>query len=244
MSPSIWLNDHAIMAKAKSFVEKDENKPTSLYLSLGDENRQGIYGVLQLLDEKQPKNILWDFSHYPTENHNSVVLVALRKNLIQIFDGWRISDKELENTQSAEQIIKYYQDISLSLNVHQAIPTPSVKAAIRSFYRQKKTDDIPAFMEKVKSELPASEQAFILMLASYTGYFDSPKSALEILLESEERFKHSLEYIKNIASTYAQLEKKQLAVNYYEKALRLAKQYKKNQWQINIIEAKLLKHKG
>jgi len=244
MSPSIWLNDHAIMVKAKSFIEKDENTPTSLYLSLGDENRQGVYGVLQLLDEAQPKNIHWDFSHYPNENHNSVGLVALRKNLKQIFNEWLISDKELENTMSSEQLIKHYQRISLSLNINQPIPTPSIRSAIRSFYRQKKTDDIPAFMAKIKSELPASEQAFIMMQASYIGYFDSPKSALEILLKSESRFKHSLEYLKSIASTYEQLKKKQLAFNYYKKALSLAKQYKSNQWQINIIEAKLLKNKG
>jgi len=244
MSPSIWLNDHAIMVKAKNFVEKSEHKPTSLHLSLGDETRSGIYGVIQLLDEVQPKNIHWNFSHYPDENHNSVGLVALRANLKQIFKGWRISDKELENTKSAEQLIKYYQNISLSLNITQPIPTPSIQSAIRSFYRQKKTADIPAFMEKVKSELPESEQAFIIMLASYTGYFDSPKSALDILLKSEDRFKHSLEYVKSIASTYEQLGKKQLALSYYEKALRLAKQYKNNQWQINIIKAKLLKNKA
>jgi predicted alpha/beta superfamily hydrolase len=244
VSPSIWLNDHAIMVKAKSFIEKDNNKPTSLYLSLGDENRQGVYGVLQLLDEVQPKNVHWDFSHFPTENHNSVVLVALRNDLKNIFEGWRISDKELENIESAEQLIQHYKNISLSLNINQPIPTPSIKSAIRSFYRQKKTGDIPAFMAKVKSELPTSEQAFIVMLASYTGYFDSPESALAILLKSEERFKHSVEYVKSIASTYEQLKKTQLALNYYEKALRLAKKHKKNQWQINIIEAKLLKNKA
>ena len=244
MSPSIWLNDHAIMEKAKRFIEKNEHKPTSLYLSLGDENRQGVYGVLQLLDEVQPKNIHWNFSHYPNENHNSVVLVALRKDLKQIFNGWLISDKELENTMSAEQLIKHYQRISLSLNINQPIPTPSIKSAIRSFYRLKKTDDIPAFMAKVKSELPASEQAFIIMLASYTGYYDSPKSALEILLKSEDRFNHSIEYLKSIAATYEQLKKTPLAFNYYKKALKLAKRYKSNQWQINIIEAKLLKNKG
>jgi len=244
ISPSVWLNDHAIMAKAKSFFEKDKHKPTSLYLSLGDENRQGVYGVLQLLDEVQPKNTHWQFSHYPNENHHSVGLVALRKDLRQIFEGWNISDKELENIISAEQLIKHYQSLSLSLNINQPIPTTSIKSAIRFFYRQKKTDDISAFMTKVKSELPTSEQGFIMMLASYTGHFDSPESALKILLKSESRFNHSVEYLKSIASTYEQLQKTQLAFNYYEKALSLAKQYRSNQWKINIIEAKLLKNKG
>jgi len=244
ISPSIWLNDHAIMKKAKNFIEKDKHKATSLYLSLGDETRSGVYGVIQLLDEAQPKNIHWGFSHYPDENHNSVGLVALRKDLKQIFKEWFVSDNELSTVTSANQLVKHYQRISLSLKINQPIPTPSIKSAIRSFYRQKTTADIPAFMAKVKNELPASEQAFIMMLASYTGHFDSPKSALEILLKSEDRFKHSIEYLKSIASTYEQLKKTQLAFSYYEKALSLTKQYKSNQWQINIIEAKLLKNKA
>jgi hypothetical protein len=244
ISASIWLNDHAIMKKAKNFIEKDKHKATSLYLSLGDETRSGVYGVIQLLDEAQPKNIHWGFSHYPDENHNSVGLVALRKDLKQIFKEWFVSDNELSTVTSANQLVKHYQRISLSLKINQPIPTPSIKSAIRSFYRQKTTADIPAFMAKVKNELPPSEQAFIMMLASYTGHFDSPKSALEILLKSEDRFKHSIEYLKSIASTYEQLKKTQLAFSDYEKALSLTKQYKSNQWQINIIEAKLLKNKG
>ncbi|ABE55367.1 putative esterase [Shewanella denitrificans OS217] len=244
ISPSVWLNDHAIMAKAEAFIKKGKHKPTSLHLSLGDENRQGVYGVLQLLDEEQPKNIHWDFSHYPNENHNSVGLVSLRQDLRKIFEGWYVSDKELENIISAEQLISHYKSLSLALNINQPIPTASIKSAIRSFYRQEKTAEIPVFMTKVKSELPASEQAFIMMLASYTGHFDSPEAALKILLKSENRFNHSIAYLKSIASAYEQLKKTQLAFKYYKKALSLAKQYKSNQWEINIIEAKLLENQS
>jgi predicted alpha/beta superfamily hydrolase len=244
MSPSIWLNDHAILNKAKTFIENDKHKTTSLYLSLGDENRTGIYGLIQLLDEAQPKHIRWHFSHYPNENHNSVGLVALRNNLKIIFSDWFISENKLSTITSADKLISHYQSLLLSLNISQPIPTPSIKSAIRSFYRQQKTDDIPTFMTKVKNELPASEQAFILMLASYTGYYDSPKSALKILQESESRFDNSIEYLKSIASTFEQLKQTKSAYNYYQKALSLAKRYKSNQWQINIIEAKLLKNKG
>ncbi|KGJ92276.1 alpha/beta hydrolase-fold protein [Colwellia psychrerythraea] len=243
-SPSVWLNDHGIMAKANSFVGESEHKPTSLYLSLGDEERQGVYGVLQLLDEKQPKNIDWQFSHYPDENHNSVGLVALRADLKKIFKTWHISDKKLESSITPEQILAHYQKLSAKLAINQPIPTSSIKSAIRSFYRQKKVGDIPSFMAKMKKILPTSEQAFIMMQASYIGYFDSPQSALKVLLEAESRFEYSVEYIKSIAVIYMQLNNTDMAINYYTKALKLAKLYNANQWQINIIEAKLLELKA
>lgn len=240
MSPSVWLNDHAIMAKAKRFIEMSKHDQTSLYLSLGDETRQGVYGVLQLLDEIQPKNIQWQFSHYPNENHNSVGLVSLRSDLKAIFNGWFITDRELSSSMSAERLLEHYKELSLSLNINQPIPTPSIKSAIRYFYRQKNTDEIPTFMAKVKNVLPASEQGFIIMQASYLGHFESPEAALKILLKSEADFNYSVEYLKSIASTYEQLENKELAFSYYEKAFKLAKSYESNQWQINIIKAKLL----
>ena len=244
MSPSVWLNDYAIMEKAKLFIGKSKHQQVSLYLSLGDETRQGVYGVLQLLDEEQPKNIQWQFSHYPNENHNSVGLISLRGHLKTLFNGWFISDKELSYAMSAARLLQHYKELTQSLTINQPIPTPSIKSAIRYFYRQKNTTEIPAFMAKVKNELPASEQGFIIMLASYVGHFESPEAALQILLKSEADFNDSVEYLKSIAVTYEQLGNKNLAFNYYEKAFELATAYKSNQWQINIIKAKLLENKN
>jgi len=240
ISPSVWLNEHAIMTKTENFIANSKHPQASLYLSLGDETRQGVYGLIQLLDEKQPNNLSWQFSHYPTENHNSVGLVALRNDLKTIFNDWYISDKKLSSGISPDQILQHYKALNQSLTINQPIPTPSIKSAIRYFYRQKKTDQIPKFMAKVKRDLPASEQGFIIMRASYVGHFESHAAALKILLNKEGDFSHSIEYLKSIASTYQQIGKKKLAYNYYQQAYKLAKQYKSNQWQINIIEAKLL----
>ena len=91
-------------------------------------------------------------------------------------------------------------------------------------------------MAKVKKELPASEQGFIIMQASYAGHFDSPAAALKILQDAESRFDHSVEYIKSIAATHMQLNNTEMATSYYAKALTLAKAYNANQWQINIFK--------
>ncbi|MCW8834117.1 MAG: alpha/beta fold hydrolase, partial [Colwellia sp.] len=87
ISPSIWLSDHALTKKAKAILEKSDHEQVSLYLSLADETRMGVYGFMHLLDEIEPKNINWHFTHYPDENHNSVGIISLRDNLKNIFDG-------------------------------------------------------------------------------------------------------------------------------------------------------------
>ena len=239
VSPAVWANDYAVMEKTKAFIENREFAPVSLYLSLGDETQMGVHSILHLLDEAQPKHIQWRFSHYPDENHNSVGLVSIRDNLKTIFEGWFITDTQLSHSFTPEQLLTHYQNLLASLKINQPIPTPSIKSAIRYFYRQEKVTQIPAFMEKVKTTLPASEQGFILMQAAYVGHFDSPQAALPILLNAEPRFAHSIEYLKSIASTYAESGNAEKALSYYDKALDLAKKRQVNQWQINIINAKI-----
>ncbi|MFT4929810.1 MAG: putative alpha/beta superfamily hydrolase [Phenylobacterium sp.] len=255
ISPSVWVNNHAIIKQGKELIGKNKHQPVSLYLSLGDETQMGQYGFIHLLDDSQPDNIDWQFNHYPDESHNSVGIISLRNSLKHQYKDWYINEKALtklsqqkpsqqkpsqQKTALADVIIAHYQQQLSQFNIKQAIPGPSIRAVIRSFYGQKNQADIPALISRIKKELPTSEQAFILTYASYVGHYDSPAAALAILQASESRFAHSLEYIKSIAGQYQKLNKRQKAFDYYQKAMKLAKQHHANQWQINIIAAKLL----
>jgi predicted alpha/beta superfamily hydrolase len=247
-SPSVWLNIHAFIKQAKDILGKNtkhpkKHKSVSLYLSLGDETRMGQYGFIHLLDDNQPDNIDWKFSHYPDENHNSVGIISLRNSLKHLYKDWYINERALSGM-TPDSIIANYKQLLTRFKMNQAMPTANIQGVIRSYYRQNKQADIPALMSKIKNELPASEQAFTLMYASYVGHYDSAKAALKVLKAFESRFASSVEYIKSIAVKYEQLSQPKMAFGYYEKAMKLAKQQHANQWQINIIEAKLLATKG
>ncbi len=242
-SPSLWLNNQAFLKKAKKILPKSQHKPVSLYLSLGDETRMNQYALIDLLDDLQPKNINWQFKHYPDENHNSVGIISLRNSLKHIFKDWFIAEKKLNKLHNPHQLVTEYKTLLDTLQLKQPIPTPSIKAMIRYFYRSKQQAELPAFMAEVKKVLPSSEAAFIMMQASYIGHFESQDKALTLLLESEEQFFNSIEYIKQIAVTYEKLKSKKMALSYYKKALLLSKDHQSNLWQTNIIEAKLIQNK-
>ncbi|WP_042142633.1 MULTISPECIES: alpha/beta hydrolase-fold protein [unclassified Pseudoalteromonas] len=240
-SPSLWLNKQAFTKTANDKIANSNHKPVSLYLSLGDETRMNQYGFINILDELQPANINWKFTHYPDENHNSVGLISLRNSLKSIFKGWFIAEKMLRKKHTPNSIVSHYAKLVSELNINQAIPTPSIKSAIRYFYMNKKADELAPFMEQTIKSLPASEQAFIIMQASYVSHFNSPKAALALLKSLESKFETSIEYLKSIATTYEQLKDDKSAISYFEKALKLAKKQQVNQWQISIIDTKLLK---
>lgn len=238
-SPSLWLNDHAFVKKAKNIVN-NISTPLNLFLSLGDETRMGQYRLIELLDDQQPKNINWHFKHYPDENHNSVAMISFRHSLKSLFSCWYIDERTLHNQIEPINIITQYQTCLQQLNTKQAIPTPSIKAAVRYFYFHKQEQEIAQFLKLVKEKLPSSESAFLMMFASYAGHFNSPESQLTLLLENVERFAQSIEYIKAIAVAYEKIGAPKKALNTYHQAHKLAKSQQANQWQLNIINAKIL----
>ncbi len=239
ISPSFWVDKQGIVQKAKEKLAKTQHTPVNLFISLADETRMGIYDFINVLDIDEPSNINWSFKHYSDENHNSIGLIALRDSLKTTYKDWYISEKQLDQFQRPELIIEYYQKIMAEFGFSQAIPAASIRAMIRFHYRNKKEAELGDFIEQAIKNLPASKQAMIAMQASYVGHFDSPKAALTLLTNVEQEFSQSIEHIKAIAVIYEQLEDKKMALKYYQKAQVLAAKQNANQWQVNIIQAKL-----
>ena len=239
ISPSVWLAEQAIVAKAKEKLLNAEHQPVSLFLSLADETRMGQYDFINVLDLNQPGAINWQFKHYPDESHNSVGIIALRDSLKVLFKGWYIAENQLDSFATAESLVKHYEELMTRLKFSQPIPSTSIRQLVRKFYREKQVDKLPSFIEYASQKLPASKQALIEMQARYVGHFESPKAALPLLLEVEAEFSQSIDYTKAIASTYERLEDNSMALKYYQKAQQLAKEQHANQWQVNIIQAKL-----
>ena len=120
------------------------------------------------------------------------------------------------------------------------MPSASVQELFRRHYRNKNVASLPNFIAETIKELPASKQALITMQAKYVAHFDSPKASLPLLTAVEKEFSQSIDYLKALASTYEKLEDKAMAHKYYQKAFVVAEKQKANQWQFNIINAKLV----
>jgi predicted alpha/beta superfamily hydrolase len=240
VSPSVWLAEQGIVAKAKEKIGKVQHKPVSLFLSLGDETRMGQYDLINVLDLAQPSNIDWQFTHYPDESHNSVGIISLRDSLKVLFKDWYIAENKLSKLKTPESIVAHYQKVMSEFSFSQSMPSTSVQELFRRYYRNKKADQLPDFIAQTIEKLPESKQALIAMYAYYAGHYDSPKSALTLLTNVEQEFSESIEHIKAIAVVYEKLNDKNMAHRYYQKALVLANKQQVNQWQFNIINAKLI----
>ena len=239
ISPSVWLDDNAIVKHAKEKLAITAKQPVSLFLSLGDETQMGQYDFINLLDLTQPAHLTWSFNHYPDENHNSVGIISLRESLKTLFDDWYISEKRLNTIKSSDDIVNHYLQVMKKFSFQQSIPSASIKTMIRNHYRQNKQQDLPAFIDKASKLLPESKRSLIAMQASYAGHFDSAEAELALLKSVEVEYKHVIEHIKSIANSYEKLGDNKTAHHYFQRALVVAMQQKAQQWQLNIINAKI-----
>lgn len=239
ISPSVWLADNAIVKQAQTSLSVNAEQPVSLFLSLADETQMGQYDFINLLDLTQPDHLTWSFTHYPDENHNSVGIISLRDSLKKIFNGWYLPEKHLKSMKSANDIVTHYQQVMTRSSFQQSIPSASIKTMVRKHYRQKKEQDLPGFIDYASKALPKSKRSLISMQASYAGHFDTVKTELALLKAVEVEFKHNIEHIKSIASAYEKLGDTKTAHHYYQRALVVALQQKAQQWQLNIINAKI-----
>lgn len=233
ISPSAWYEDDSIVKKARQKVAKIE-QPINVYISVADEVKMSIYGLVNEFDTHAKKNVNWHFKRYLDENHNSTGLIAMRDGLKQIFKGWHLNEK-LAESNSPEQTIEYYKGKLSKLGFDQSIPAGIAHILIRQHYRQDKANELPAFIAKVIEEMPASKATMLIKQASFVGFYDTKEAALKILLAHEAEFSNSIGYQKAIASTYKQMKNTAQAKLYYQRALELAKKQKVAQWQLNII---------
>ncbi len=238
VSPSVWVGQNAIVEKAQKQLLTNLNAPVSLYLSLGDETRMGMYDFINVLDSAPNPQLTWQFKHYPDENHNSVGLIAIRNNLKHIFKGWHLAEQK-QATMSATELVAHYHKLLTNWHLKQPIPGSVAQSLMRYFYRNKQVEKIPQFVQQTLTMLPQSQQIIVSKQASYAGHFDSPEMALAILKGIENDQQHSISYLKDVAKTYQQLNQPQKAKLYYKKALNLALKQNANQWQLNIIKEKL-----
>ncbi|MBB3062670.1 alpha/beta hydrolase [Microbulbifer rhizosphaerae] len=240
ISPALWVGDHQLEKTAAELVGKNSYRGKTLHLSLADETRMGVYGFLEVLDRKEVQGIEWQFTRYGDENHNSVGLPALRDSLKEIFEGWYLSGSEI-SAMEPDGVLAHYRARMDAFGINQPIPTSSVKSVIRALYNRERAGEIDALVARVRRDLPMSERDFIIMQAAYAGHFDSPKRALEILRESESRFSASAKYLQEIAGVYEQLDNRRKAREYYGRAAALAERQNAGQWQMNILNAALVR---
>ena len=93
VSPSLWWDNQANVAKAENFFASNKKLPKTLFLSLGEEGERmstPFTAMEKVLEAQQAKGFAWESKLMLDEDHGSIVLRSHYFGLKKVFDGWQV----------------------------------------------------------------------------------------------------------------------------------------------------------
>lgn len=238
-SPMMWWKEHKLEDKAKQAIEDSKLPERKLYLSLADEKRMGVYGLLELLDRGRPEGINWQFKAYPNENHNSVGLISLRHALRDLFKGWYLSFDQLQQYEEFSVARNHYQSILDRFGLQQQLPDFVFKALMYKYQKQGLDQQSAALYLQTRQFLPRSTVTMNLHLASLELRQKRYEKAKELLDDIALEYQELAKVHEAYGDFWLAQKKQQRAAEEYQQALDLAEAQSMRQWYRNILQGKL-----
>jgi|GEM_PF-167113 len=239
ISPMMWWQDYKLNEKAKKAIANSTTPSRKLYLSLADENRLGVYGLVELLDRGRPQGIDWQFKQYPNENHDSVGLVSVSDALKDLFSGWYQSFDQLQGFGDFSQVRQHYQGLLAKFGFSQEIPAYTFKALMYRYKVEQQAQQSAALYLQTRQFLPQSLMAMNIHLAALEVKQKRFDKALELLQELSLENPHLAKLQEALGDLHLAQDNKGAARSAYLKAIELAARQNMRQWYLNALAGKL-----
>lgn len=240
ISPMMWWEDYRMEGKVKDYLKKIKAPAKKLYLSLANEPRMGVYGLVEQLDRNRPVGVDWNFKHFKDENHDSVTFPALRHALKDLFSGWYISYRDLAGYKNFEVVREHYQDYLQRFNLQQAIPAFTYKALMHQYPEEEKAEKAASLYLQTTQHLPLSLIDLRNHLAALAIKEKEYDKAGELLQASFKESANDFTVQQAISKWHRAQKQWDEAEEAALKALELAKQQMQRDWMIAILEDELL----
>jgi len=120
ISPTVWMNDYAILERFKSFSPA-KNTNYKLYLGYGENDfkaiSNGILKLSEVINRDSSKKLSLVTNMYGDEDHNSAILIGMRKGLDYFFKDYIFPEDKwdlIEKTGSDSIFFDHFNHLSVS----------------------------------------------------------------------------------------------------------------------------------
>lgn len=122
ISPTIWFNDYNILDEFENF-SPDKNVNYKLYFGYGDNDfaaiQKGVIKLSEAINSKSFGNFTLHSDIYIDEDHNSAILIGMRKGLNKMFKDYIFPENKwdiIEETGDDSIFYKHFEHLSESFN--------------------------------------------------------------------------------------------------------------------------------
>lgn len=203
ISPYLMYENNLVVNKATDDILSNYKTAKKLYITLGKEPNyyEAIDQYLDILKEKDPKNLDFKYVHMENENHASIPHLSIYHGFEYIFSGYSLSPEVFQ--QGLKAIDKHYQALAEEFDYD--IQTPEAVINILGYTylnKGKKDKAISIFNENVK-RYPLSANVYDSLGEAYekSGNNEEARKNYEIAVELGKQVHHQFQatFEKNLA---------------------------------------------
>ncbi|GAA6173306.1 hypothetical protein NBRC116592_29760 [Colwellia sp. KU-HH00111] len=231
MSPSAWFDGESLTKKLPAYISTLKTTPSTLFLSVANEEGMGVRKLVEALKEKNKANNEWNwqFNTYPEETHFSTAMPALYDALTFLAPNYYVDPQEMMKLENYHQVLDVFEKKKASWAGFRIEWLQAYQLAKYMFW-SKQSADIDDFLKEVSRRFPESHTEVSIQLAKGFNIKKQPKRAQQLLLAIEKTSANNPLWHRQMSLSYAGLENKAKEQAHQSKALSLAKKHQLPTW--------------
>jgi len=230
MSPSAWFDEGSLPSKLTPLLK--ENKLTApVFISLANEEDMGVDAVIEVFESSAPESLNWQYKHYPNENHFTTALPALYDGLQFLAPGYAIDGTDMLAVGDYKQVFAHFKAQKKQWAGFQFEWLQSYQFAKYMFW-SKQIEQVDEVLAVISNEFPESLTLVTIHLANGFNKNKNHLKALQLLNNVKIEGESFPGWHKQMSVYYNAMAKPELAAKHQALAIKLAKQYQFESWEV------------
>lgn len=202
MAPALGYNSAELITRTETLLKADNNLPTFLYMTLGNEPRRlpNFNNLAKVFETEKPKDFVWEKHLYDNETHMSVPSRTLHNALLSLsyYAGWRLKP-ELA-VKGIDAVQSHLEDLSEKFGYDVKVIGQSIEQIGALLIADKKLNETISLYEMYTSLFPESSWAYSSLARAYNSakQYKNALIPLKKAIELAEKYKtRNLRWLKS-----------------------------------------------
>ncbi|MGB1261842.1 MAG: alpha/beta hydrolase [Cognaticolwellia sp.] len=230
MSPSAWFDDYSLPKKLQPLLQNNKLS-APLFISVANEEGMGVKEVVKVFESAVIKSLPWQFKHYPDENHYTTALPALYDGLQFLAPNYAVDGSDMLAIGDYKAVLAHLQKQQQTWAGFQFSWLQSYQFAKYIFW-SKQIAEVEQVLAAIAKDFPESLTLISTQLAHGFNKKQQPEKALQLLNRVKADGEKLPTWHKQMSVYYASVEQPKLAEQHQVMALKLAKQYQFESWEV------------
>lgn len=222
VSPSLYWNGQFEVLRAEEFLSRLPSFNKSLFLTMGNEREEMVtsaQNLSEVLERHSPSGFYWEYKQMSEETHSSIKLKSIYDGLEFIF-----SDLRLVSNIPDAGFKEYCRNLVRKYGYEAQLSQDFLYGAYSYYWDNKKFEDAVDVVEVFSSQhsasfsglLPRFVQAGKILIEN--KLYNRTIQLYELITKANDTI---FDVFKGLGDAYFALEKRDQALDYYQKALAL-----------------------